>query len=201
LTYLELNSDYGAVFTDANVLIQDAQVTFVDHDASRKVVPPIGDVKINLVRGNPYKSCTVLLRAEALNGYADDADFLRAKMLDYIIWLHVAGSYKIGYIQESTATYRVLQQSASHFSTHSGKILFEKSAYKVSAFFNKRFGGVVAREELKSAYAHNMFIYSLKKKEFRRALGYFRCSWPFVAMAAGVAKRLVKALLPKWQKS
>ncbi|SFS28960.1 glycosyltransferase [Pseudomonas sp. NFACC42-2] len=199
LTFLEMNSDYGAVFTDSNVLVQETQFVFHAHDASRGVIPPVGDVKASLVLGNQYKSCTVLLRSEALKGYSVDADFLKAKMLDYIIWLHIAGSYKIGYIKDSTATYRVLQRSASHFVMHDGKVDFEKSAYKVSVFFNKRFGGVVEREELKSAYAHNMFIYSLRKREFRHAIGYFRCSWPFMAMAVGVVKRQTIALMRKWR--
>lgn len=201
LSYLQQHNDYGAVFTDANVLIQDTQSIHSDHDASRGFFPPIGDVKAELILGNRYKSCTVLLRADALDGYAEYADLLRAKMLDYIIWLHVAAKYKIGYLRESTATYRVLRQSASHFALHSGKAKFEKSAYKVSVFFNKRFGGVVEKEKLKSAYAHNMFVYSLRKKELRRALGYVRCSWPFAAMAVGVAKRQLRALMCKLQMS
>jgi len=201
LDYMEKNGDCGAVFTDSNILIQETQSIYLDHDASRDFFPPVGSVKAELVLGNRYKSCTVLLRTKALHGYAEHADFLRAKMLDYVIWLHVASRYQIGYLKESTATYRVLKQSASHFSAHRGKVTFERSAYKVSAFFNKRFGSVVEKEKLKSAYAHNMFIYSLKKKEFRRAVGYVRCSWPFVAMAVGVVRRQARVLIRKLRMS
>ncbi|WET12362.1 glycosyltransferase [Pseudomonas sp. D3] len=194
LSYLQKNSDYGAVFTDANVLVQATKTLTLNHDASRGFFPASGDVREKLVRGNPYKSCTALLRLEAVTGYCEHANFLKSKMLDYIIWLHVASNYKIGYLNESTATYRVLSQSASHFSEHSGKIRFERSAYKVSVFFNKRFGGIVGREELKSAYAHNMFIYFLKKLDLKCALSYIRCDRPFVKQALAVAKRQLRAL-------
>lgn len=195
LKFLKENADYGAVFTDTNVLDQSTQSTALNHDASRGFSPPAGDVKAALVRGNPYKSCSVLLRAAALEGYQQHADFLNAKMLDYIIWLHVASRYKIGYLKDSMATYRVLPQSASHFATHSGKINFEKSAYKVAVYFNKLFGGLVKQSELKSAYAHNMFIYFLKKKRFTAAVRHARCDMYFAVQALAVVKRQVRALV------
>ena len=201
LVFLTENSDFGAVFTDTNVLNQTTQSTALSHDASRGFNPPTGDVKADLVRGNPYKSCSVLLRALALNGYQVHADFLKAKMLDYILWLHVASNYKIGYLNESMATYRVLPHSASHFSVNIGKIKFEKSAYKVSVYFNKCFGHVVNSGELKSAYAHNMFIYFLKKRQFKVAVQYARCDKHFLVQLLAVVKRQVRALICRWQKT
>ena len=198
LAFLKKNTDYGAVFTDTNVLNQSTQSTALNHDASRGYLPPAGDVKADLVRGNPYKSCSVLLRAEALKGYHQHADFLKAKMLDYILWLHVAQNYKIGYLNESMATYRVLPQSASHFIAHDGKIKFEKSAYKVAAYFNKHFGNIVRKDELKSAYAHNMFVYFLKKRQFKTAAQHVRCDMYFAVQALAVVKRQMQALVRRW---
>ncbi|MBM1203136.1 glycosyltransferase [Pseudomonas fragi] len=198
LAFLKEHADYGAVFTDTNVLDQSTQSTALNHDASRGFQPPAGDVKADLVRGNPYKSCSVLLKADALKGYHQHADFLKVKMLDYILWLHVASNYKIGYLNESMATYRVLLQSASHFSSHTGKIRFEKNAYKVAVYFNKYFGSIVKKNELKSAYAHNLFIYFLKKRQFKAAAQHVRCDRYFAAQALAVVKRQMQALVHRW---
>lgn len=201
LAFLQSNIDYGAVFTDANVLTEVTQSITYNYDSSRKFNPPTGDVKAALVMGNPYKSCSALLRASALNGYCVHADILKAKMLDYILWLHVASSSKVGYLNESMATYRVLPKSASHFTEHSGKVRFERSAYKVSVYFNRRFGHVVKKSELKSAYAHNMFVFFVKIKQFKKAARYIRCDMQFVVQLQAVVKRQLQVLVTKWQKS
>lgn len=191
--YLVANPDMGAVFGDANVYYQASGVTLFAHDRSRGVVPPAGWVKDSLLRANPYKTCTVMLRREAVQGYAVHASRLHAKMDDYVAWLHIAGHYKIGYLPEVLGTYRVLEQSASHFSEGKGKLRFERSAYKVSTYFCDRYGSALPRNVLRSGYSFNMFMYFCRARKFKAALGYVYCSAEFFRLLwAGVYRAVLR---------
>ncbi|MGZ0718272.1 glycosyltransferase [Pseudomonas palleroniana] len=179
---LVTNPDMGAVFGDANVYYQASGVTLFAHDRSRGMVPPSGWVRDSLLRANPYKTCTVMLRREAVQGYAAHASKLHARMDDYVAWLHIAGHYRIGYLPEVLGTYRVLEQSASHFSEGAGKLRFERSAYKVSAYFCDLYGSTLPRELLKSGYSFNMFMFFCRARKFKKAFGYVYCSTEFVRL-------------------
>lgn len=176
--YMSVNTNCGAVFSDADILFENTKEIVKCSDGRRNYFPPVGDVRHSLILGNPYKSCTVMFRKDAVLGYAEHANRLRSKMEDYVIWLHLSMGYEIGYIPSSLATYRVLQSSASHFLNWHDKIKFDKSAYKVSMYFNKLMGSPVKKDCIKSAYSYSLFIYFIRKKMIRHAFFYFRCS-PF----------------------
>lgn len=180
--YLIEHPEVGAVFGDANIHYQKTDFTLIAHDSSRGFIPPTGDVRESLLKGNPYKTCTVMLRREAILGYAKHAKKLKAKMDDYVAWLYIAGRYRIGYIHSVLGTYRVLEHSASHFSEYRGKVRFEQSVYKVATYFNNLYGGVLGGEVLRSTYSFTLFVFFLRSSKPGIALRYVRCSHDFLRL-------------------
>lgn len=177
--YMLANPRCGAVFGDADIFYQNSGITIRAHDFSRNFMPPVGDVRKSLLRGNPYKSCTVMLSKEAASGYAVHATKLHSKMEDYVLWLHVATRFDIGYIPVVLATYRILQSSASHSSGTSGKIRFEKSAYKVAIYFNKLMGNLLNKKSIKANYSYSLFSFFVSTGRLGGSISYIQCSLEF----------------------
>ena len=59
------------------------------------------------------------------------------KMGDYPTWLWFYINSKVSFIDEVTAVYRVLPQSASHFTDGNKRVLFNFSSYNIAKFFAK----------------------------------------------------------------
>lgn len=190
--YLQLNPECGAVFGDSNIYFQDTGRLISAHDASRDYIPLSGDVRKSLLTRNPYKTCTVMLRKEAMQGYAFHAKKLHAKMDDYVVWLHISMSYEIGYIPNVLGTYRVLQESASHFSDWRRKIFFDRSAYKVALYFNNLMGELVEKKKIRTAYCYSLFCFFIDTGRIYKALGFFEFSRSFLFLLFhGVERRTV----------
>lgn len=180
--YMQRHPMCGAVFGDANIYFQTSGQLVIAHDASRNYEPPSGDVRQYLLRANPYKTCTVMFRKKAMQGYAFHAEKLNSKMDDYVTWLHISQKYEIGYISDVLATYRVLEKSASHFSDWRHKIFFDRSAYKVSLYFNKLMGGLVDKKVIRTGYRYSLFCFFLKTGSPCKALFFFECSYAFLSL-------------------
>ncbi|MGW8461568.1 glycosyltransferase [Pseudomonas sp. CLCA07] len=201
--YMRENPKCGAVFSDTDILIQETGRTIIAHDASRGFSPPTGDVKKSLLRGNPYKTCTVMLKAEAVFGYAKHAKITNAKMEDYVAWLYVAGRYDFGYIPEVLATYRILPVSASHFSTDAGRVGFDRNTYKVAVYFNNFYGEIIDGALIKVGYSYSLFCFFLRAGKPIIAFRYFNCSFEFFKLLFSGGRRSimnVRKLVAFWKR-
>ena len=199
--YLLSNPRCGAVFGDANIYIQGTGVLIRAHDSMRCYVPPSGDVRRELLLGNPYKSCTAMFRKIAVEGYAAHAEKLHAKMDDYVMWLCVCLSYEIYYMPDVLATYRVLPHSASHFLDWRHKVRFDRSTYKVAVYFNRLMGGGVDNKKIRSGYAYSLFSFFLGLRQFSKAFHYFEFSSCFCSLFLGGVKRKVAGFIKKTVRS
>jgi hypothetical protein len=128
---------------------------------------------LNLIMGNPYTTCTAMFRVAAIDGYEKVARRLKARMDDFVIWLYIAQRYKIWYSSDVTAVYRVRLVSASHFVKLSDAIRFRRSAYKVASFFNKRYGDLCKKEQIKSIYRKRLLEFCLNNRLYRESIYYF----------------------------
>ena len=61
-------------------------------------------------------------------------------MADYPRWLEISRHTKIGYLNESLATYRILTNSASHFTNPGKQLDFINSTNDVKNYFIKKYG-------------------------------------------------------------
>lgn len=129
--FLEANEDYGLVHTDFLKYIQKE-----DQFEGLVIERHVGDIFEYLIKGNEIGTLTALFRATLLNSYPIDAiDKEGFKMGDYPLWLHIAKHSKIGYLNDVTSVYRMLEESASHFKSRYKSLLFEQSVWKIRYFF------------------------------------------------------------------
>lgn len=56
-------------------------------------------------------------------------------MGDYPLWLWFYVNSKIGFVDKVTATYRVLPESASHFTDGNKRVLFNINSFEIANFF------------------------------------------------------------------
>lgn len=170
---LNRHSEVGAVFTDADILYDDSKKLVKSADRVVGHRSPTGDVRSALLQDNPYKTCTSLFRAELVRGYEATANQLRARMDDYVMWLTIAEKSSFAYLDESTATYRVLRQSASHFLNPAPAIKFARSRARIALCFNQRFGHPIEEriiwQNYRRSVIHNCLAHRRYRAAFRRS--------------------------------
>jgi len=118
IEFFELNPDFAMVYSDSGRLRQDFtyQAKFNANTFSDRVTMPHGWIFEDLLQCNYINTPTTLVRREAfLRSYQFDLFAQRNYMMaDYPGILNVARIGQIGYIAESLAVYRQLDESASH---------------------------------------------------------------------------------------
>jgi|SRR5665647_788687 len=173
LDFLEANEDYGAVFTDADHLIQKTDKLIKSYDKKHRRQIPTGEVFKELLYCSPYKTCTAFFHRELIKNV--NYQFLNNKrflMGDKIIWLHIAANKKIGYLNESTAVYRVLESSASNFDNMNGYISFYDSSNQISKCFALHYGVPINEEYQKSQLNRLIATRYLNRGNYKLALKY-----------------------------
>lgn len=110
--FLEANPDYGLVHTDHSLLNEKSGVVEHSRRIKEGLNPPDGNVFDDLLDYNFISTLTVFLRSKAVK----DMDFSEApfRPQDYSTWLHVSRTWKVKYLNDNTATYRVVVGSLTH---------------------------------------------------------------------------------------
>jgi glycosyltransferase involved in cell wall biosynthesis len=187
-----LNSpEHGVVFTNSRVLYEQGNRVVPGRDRSA-----LGNVssehgKALLLVGNPYTSSTAMFRAEAVKGYEEIARKLHPRMGDLVMWLFIAGRYRVGVLSDVTTTYRVRARSASHLADLADMINFQKSAHRVFSYFNRQFGYLVAKEQLKTRYRRAMIEFCLANGRYKASFRYARFPAEYVSCFSRVLLRRI----------
>lgn len=97
--------------------------------------PPDGDVFEDLLRYNFISTLTVMLRREATK----NMDYTGANFIlqDYSQWLHIAKSWKVKYIRDTTSMYRIANTSVSHNKDIRTILLMHNNNHKASYYFSR----------------------------------------------------------------
>jgi len=132
--FLEANEAFGMVYTDCQSYDQEENkfgLTYprlhADNDAFHQ-----------LVLVNSIQTPTVLIRRSLLNSYNKqivDSGRTNWKMGDYPMWLYISANSKIKFLDEFSAVYRVLKNSASHFIDKRKEFEFLLSTYEIKYHF------------------------------------------------------------------
>lgn len=129
---LEQNSDIGLVYT---------QVEAFDYNG---VVGPfafeVKDAK-SLLYGNGIATLSTCFRRELLMRYLDEVNPYDKNWLmgDYPMWLCFLLHTKAYFLDDVTARYRILQNSASHSTNIEKVVAFEKSVLDVKLFYIEKY--------------------------------------------------------------
>jgi glycosyltransferase involved in cell wall biosynthesis len=136
--FLEANADHGLIHTDADCFFE-ASRKYTRNYLSNSFSIPEGDVYGELLVRNFIATVTVMFRSEFIKN-VDINELSRFKMGDKFLWLEIARRSKVGFLNESTAVYRVRSDSVSHALDKSKRTEFFSSSFNMSYHFIDKYG-------------------------------------------------------------
>ena len=140
--FLESHLDFALVHTDVNLNYEDTGNTIENHNQYYKINFPSGLIFENYLMENLFiQTCTVLVRKEIFLKSSDYDFFARKNWLlqDLPTWLEIAANYKIQYLPNTTATYRLSSESASRTSDGAKQFNFHISVYSIRFYFWRKY--------------------------------------------------------------
>lgn len=132
------------------------------------IVPtkPIGGSNVTfneLLRENTVATVTTLCRNDVDQKYIEEIkpEQKHWKMGDYPRWLWMSKEWTIGFLNDVTAVYRILPESASHSKSLQKRLSFIDGEYAIRCFFNDYFNAGMEDVLLKDYYINKMYDISL----------------------------------------
>lgn len=172
--FIKNRPDYGMVHGRIKILTE-ADGSIIDYGKSI----PEGNVYNVLLKGNFIHSCTVFCRRELLLAAMEHIS-PKWSMGDYPCWLYIAFHSKIGFINESLATYRVLAASATHLDSLEQANRFFRGSRKIRSYFLSNFGGEYTSGQLLLIYYRDCIRNVCRlNADSRLGLYYYRISKRF----------------------
>ena len=198
--FLENNPEYGMCYTKAQTYIQNEK-RFAKKTTG-KFVDGFNDLLLN---GSRIPTLTTVYRKDLLDKYQEDINPADKgwMMGDVPMWLYFTYFSKIKFIDEVTAVYRVLEESASHSFDINKQLKFVNSAYDIRYFYINKFNldydlTTYHSRAILRTYATNLFqkynskvakefrdyyktaIYKSKKFDLYSFLSHSVITWKFV---------------------
>lgn len=138
--FLERHPDCGLVHTEYDVLIDKTGKRILNQHTRQSDHIPQGDVYEQLLYANFIATCSVCFRKDLFEKHVEH-EFIKQNFMqgDYFIWLEVVQHSKVGYINESTVTRRVLEESASNSKDLQKLYDFFLSAWRMKQYFLARY--------------------------------------------------------------
>jgi glycosyltransferase involved in cell wall biosynthesis len=158
--FLEKNPDYGLVFSDINCFFENDKITLENYRARYHKEIVEGHVFEPLLTGKFFiNSLTVCFLKSNFDSYVDFDEFIKAGFTyeDLPTWLELARHTQFKYLNESTATYRILNNSLSRPQDIKKKFMFLDEQYKIKKHFIAKYG-------VKENVAEKVEIYYHTKK-------------------------------------
>jgi glycosyltransferase involved in cell wall biosynthesis len=133
--FLEANPDYGLIHTDYNRWYERSGITINDYNKTNRIHFPDGYIFDFFIDPSKpkYRNCTSVFRKEIIDQYFNIEIAIQNnwKTLDLPLGLIVAKYSKIKYLSETTATYRILNDSISNTFNPQKKIKFHFSVFNI----------------------------------------------------------------------
>lgn len=131
--FLEEHEDYGLICSDVHFYYQDDK-TFIYDFFEKKKYPIKYTFEDFLEKAWFIGTCTWLYRKTLMPDLFD----YNFKVGDLPLLLEVSSRSKIKYLNETTAVYRVLKHSASHFPNFSKHMSYHRGILKIQLFYTKK---------------------------------------------------------------
>lgn len=142
VSFLESNPDYGMIHTNANVYLETSDKTILDFNNTNQPNIPSGDVFEAFLTSQFFIfTVTACFTKEAIEKYVDFDEFIKADFMyeDLPTWLALSRNVKVKYLNDSTSTYRVIQNSHSHPKEVNRKFVLLEAHYKMKMHFIKKY--------------------------------------------------------------
>lgn len=176
--FLEANPEYGMVHSDYDILNEIQKKTVKSYNRFKRIIIPVGYVFEKLLIHNFIGTPTVCVRKSLLNSniISELSKFKSWKMGDFPMWLEVSKNSMVGYLNNSMATYRFLENSVTHPIDKNKKIAFLNSSYNIRYYFLKKYGcSEKIKFEIKKNYYKRLLehsFYSRNKKLAKKCYHY-----------------------------
>lgn len=156
--FLEENEEYGLVYGKAKHLMQESS-SYINIGGRK--ISGFEDLLLNYGIG----TLTVMYRKCSADGYDNFVKEERKRshwlMGDLPLWLFITVKYKVYFIDEIFAVYRVLEESASHSKSYEKQRDFIKSSWDVRCFFADSFGRKDLKMIIDELHAHKIFYLAI----------------------------------------
>lgn len=130
--FLESHPEYSMCSTNVNSLDQNSGKV-KRRNISKKNIISFDDL---LLRGNQISTLSAVFRAKYIDDYSN---LIKPKwpLGDYPLWLYLTLHGPAYIIPDTTSVYRILRESASHFTSVKKQFLFDMAVREVQFFFAK----------------------------------------------------------------
>ena len=158
---MEKNEEYGLIYTRA--LIYD----YGNKKFLRKKLGENTTTFKHLLQKCGIPTLTVCFRRELVTSFYENIEINpKWYMGDYPIWLWISLNMRIYFLDEVTAVYNYLPESASHSKDGSKRVLFNFSSYNVFYFFAIKY---LAKDDIKTLVNERflfLFLSIMKHRSF-----------------------------------
>lgn len=157
--YLDAHPDCGLVHTQAKVYVEKSK------SFTKRLIGFDFDDIDQLIVENKIATLTTCFRNDLYVKYKSEITPDPSwKMGDYPAWLYFAHSSKVHFINEPTAVYRVLENSASHNNNIEKEIQFLLSAQAISVYFAKLYNKEYLIRSIKLLIVNGILSLCLERK-------------------------------------
>ncbi|HLG40999.1 MAG TPA: glycosyltransferase [Chitinophagaceae bacterium] len=160
ISFLENNPEYGVVHTDAHFLLTSNNALIEDYNSKNQTNVFDGDIFEALIAYRFFlNTLTVIFKKSLFDEHVDIDKYIQAGFTyeDLPTWLELAAHTKFKYLPDSTATYRIMQESISRSKDPVKRLNFLKNHYLIKKYFIRKYN---VRKEIEQEFEVN---YHMKK--------------------------------------
>lgn len=161
--FLEQNKDYGLVFTDINKV--DKNNSIIEQNSfSNSEIPRCESFEDYLIHAPFLAPCTWLFRKKLIK--ERDREYAVG---DLPLLLDIAAQSKIHQLRDTTANYRVLLESASHFTTFKQHYAFMNGIYKIQIDYAQKYkASKNAIDSINVFHAFNSYNFAVAERDINQ---------------------------------
>jgi len=140
--FFDKNPDCGLVHSDCDILYTAKNKLVKNHHKiNRHNILTGNNIFEKLLLNNLIIAQTVCFKKLVFDKHID-LDYYNTNFMmeDYPMWLELSKHTKFGYIDESLATYRIIDNSLGHPTTIKKRFAFLESYFKVKQYFINKYG-------------------------------------------------------------
>lgn len=139
--YILSHSDIDHEFVGTGKIIHSLHKHYRNYNQLNKSWDKYKMVELILAGKYSVQTLSVCARKDDIIEIQNDQEIINAKlkMGDTPLWIELSQRGKFHYLKESTATYHIIAESATHSSNFSNVICFYESCFKMVDLFGKRY--------------------------------------------------------------
>lgn len=139
--YVLSHSDIDHEFVNTGKILHQIHRRKRNYNQINKLWPKEEMVKLIISGKYSVQTLSVCARKDAVLEIQNDKEIIAAKlkMGDTPLWIELSQRGKFHYLKESTATYHIISESATHSSNFSNVISFYESCFKMVDLFANRY--------------------------------------------------------------